>query len=40
MNPKIGLERFKYEVNPKRMMGLGQSSYHVVETLGHAVTAQ
>ena len=40
MNPTMGLERFKYEWKPKRMMGLAQNSYHVVATLGYAMATQ
>ena len=40
MNPKMGLEMFKYEGNPKRMMRLGQNNFHIVETLGQTVAAQ
>ena len=40
MNPKMGLKRFKYKGNPKRMMNLGQNSCHAVKTLSQVVEAK
>ena len=40
MNPRNSLKWFKYEENPKRIMGLGQNSCHAMATLGHAMVAQ